>query len=116
LTAFLSQVLLTNPDQLKFLMSNDSYVDLQAISTKTEAELKELFQVTIRPNANRAHEIRIKLEMALRFNEFKKPLFFWLQENDFWLDLHGFGVQVLRTMKIGFIFHLEPHHIFCKDF
>jgi hypothetical protein len=83
LTSFLSHALLAHPDQLKFLTSTDSYINLQAISTKTEAELQDLFQVTIRPNANRAHEIRLKLETALRFNEFKKPIFSWLQANDF---------------------------------
>jgi hypothetical protein len=116
-TVFLSKVKLTHADDVSFVsLANDTLIDLQSMPTKTDANCEEMFKVVHRPNAYRSVELWIKLETALSFSAVKSPMFDFLREQDYWLDLHGFGVQVTKIMRIGYVIDLEPRHIFREDY
>jgi hypothetical protein len=63
----------------------------------------------------RASELWIKLKKPLSFAAVKKPMFEFLHTNDYWLDLHGFGIKVTKVMRIGYLLDLHPCHIFRDD-
>jgi hypothetical protein len=116
-TTFLSKVKLTHGDEVSFVsFADETLIDLQAMPTKTDADCSLMFKIVERPKAYRPSEIWIKLETALSFSAFKSPLFDFLRDNDHWLDLHGFGVQVTKIMRIGYVLDLDPRHLFREDY
>jgi hypothetical protein len=115
-TAFLSHLKLSHGDDVSFVsLADDTFIDLQAMPTKTDADCHSLFKMVHRPNAYRASELWIKLETSLSFAAVKKPMFEFLRTNDYWLDLHEFGIQGTKVMRIGYVLDLDPRHIFCDD-
>jgi hypothetical protein len=116
-TTFLSKVKRTHGDDVSFVsLADDTPIDLQSMPTKTDDDCARMFKIVERPKAYRSMEIWIKLETALTFSSFKSPMFDFLRDNDYWLDLHGFGVQVTKIMRIGYVLDLDPRHIFREDF
>lgn len=102
-------------DDVSFLTKNDELVDLQALTNQSEDTIREWFLYYHRPKAYRHHELWITVETTLTYAALKYPILSWLRERDHWLDLHGFGVQVTRIFRIGYILALEPRHIFRAD-
>jgi hypothetical protein len=115
-TAFLSKLKQTHADDVSFVsLADDTFIDLQAMPTKTDDDCRSLFKVVHRPNAYRASKLWIKLETSLTYSAVKKPIFDYLRSNDYGLDLHGFGIQVTKVMRIGYLLDLDPRHIFRDD-
>ena len=102
-------------DELKVLGLNGDMIDLQAITNQDYNRFASYFKYINRPNATRQNEVWLTVETTMTFGLMKRPMITWLQDNDLWMDLHGFGIQVLRTFNLGYLLAHEPRHIFRTD-
>ena len=107
----LSKLKLQFGNELTVLDLNQGMIDLQTVTNQDFNEHSKKFKYIHRPNAARPNELWINIETTMTFGNMKRPLIEWLQEKDMWMDLHGFGIQVLRTYNLGYLLAYEPRHI-----
>ena len=108
----ISKLRLQFGNDLSVLALDNTMIDLQALTNNAFAEFSKKFKYVHRPNAARPHEVWLTVDTTLTFGAIKRQLITWLQEKDMWMDLHGFGIQVLRTFNLGYLLAFEPRHIF----
>ena len=111
-TSIINKLLSFSDLSINIFDKEGNRVDRQSIIAIPDDVMQTKFSFTFREQARRQHEVLIPLSVHGSYQEIKNLIIDWLVEHNIWMIHHVFSHTITRTLRIGYIFHLDPGSIF----